>query len=114
MSATAFTSSTDESLMRAISGPPSKIELCDVRQCEPVGHAGDEVDDLLRLVAPIDQMAEDPPHGCVRPVVLHPYLRPEVDALEHEVPESVHRCADLLALHDVSPARRVLDQIVHE
>src|SRR2546425_9815811 len=105
MSAAALTSSTAESLMRAISGPPSRIELGDVGQCEPVGHAGDEVDDLLRLVAPIDQMAEDPPHGCVRPVVLGSYLRSEEDALEHEVPESVHRCADLLALRDVSPAR---------
>jgi hypothetical protein len=105
----AFTSSTDVSLISAIA-----TQLRDVCECEPVGHAGDEVDDLLRLLPARDEVLEDASNRGARAFLLEPRVRAEVDALEHERPQCEHRTADLRALDDVARSLRALDEIVHE
>ena len=92
----------------------TQVEFRNVAQGEPVGHARDELDDLLRLLATFSEMLEDPPHGCAGALLLLPRVRAEVDPLEHERAQREHRLADLLALHDVPGSLGGFDEVVHE
>jgi hypothetical protein len=50
----------------------------------------------------------------VSTLVFEPCVRPQIDALEHELPQGKHRFADLPALHDVARLLRALDEIMDE
>src|SRR4051812_48541743 len=50
----------------------------------------------------------------VRAAVLRPDLRAEVDTIEHEGAKREHRLTDVVALADVAPFLRRLDEIVDE
>jgi hypothetical protein len=45
-------------------GHSHELELRNVAQREPVRHACDELDDLLRLLPTICHVLEDAPYGC--------------------------------------------------
>jgi hypothetical protein len=90
---------------------------------EAVGHAGDVVGHALggsrRRAAAVGR----PPGGgelskrsgsTARPSQPRARDRPEVDLVEHEACAAVHRRAGLVAWTTMSPARRVLDEVVHE
>src|SRR2546426_2485757 len=113
MSAAAFTSSTDVSLIRAISVPPSG-ELCDVGERKTIRHARDELDDLLGILTALHAVVEDAADGRPGTLLFQPRMRTEIDVVEHEPSESEHRFADLLALHDVAGLLGAFDQIVHK
>src|SRR6266540_1626143 len=78
MSAAERTSSTDESLMRAIA---TSLQLGGEGEGEAIGHAGDVVGGLLWGLAALDQIFEDHPHGGIRASVLGRRARPEIDPL---------------------------------
>ena len=109
MSAAALTSSTDVSLILAIT-----VESFNVAQREAVGHACDELDDLLRVFSTFSEVLEDPPYGCPGALLLLPGVRAEVDPLEHERAQREHCLADLFALHDVPCSLGGLDEVVHQ
>ena len=50
-----LTASTEESLIRAIRGNSSSV-----RQREAIGHPRDVLDNLVRRIAPVDQVRDDP------------------------------------------------------
>jgi hypothetical protein len=74
----------------------------------------DELDYLLRLLATLGQVLEDPAHRCSSALLLLPRVRTEVDPLEHERAQREHCLADLLALHDVPCSLGGLDEVVHQ
>jgi hypothetical protein len=96
--------------------PPESwpLQRLDEAQGEAIRHPGDVVHDVVDLVAASDQVVEDPPDGSARPRLLGSRRLAEVDALEHERAQREHGRADLLALADVTGARRGLDEIVDE
>ena len=63
---------------------------------------------------PRGEVIDDAVDRLVRAAMLLACVVGEVDALEHEVAQAVHRPADLLALADVAGGRRRLDQVVDE
>ena len=77
-------------------GPPRRrLQRLGVVEREAVGHAGDVVDDLVDVVAALDERVEDRAHDVVGALVLRRRLRPEVDALEHEGAQREHRLPHL-------------------
>jgi hypothetical protein len=57
---------------------------------------------------------EQAPQRHPRPLLFGPRLRPEVHPIEHELPQSQHRAANLLALPDVPLRSRPLHHVLHE
>ena len=93
---------------------PRHLQGGSVRQSEAVGHPGDELDDLVLVVASVDQVLVDPADRRVGALVLGTRHRGEVDVVEHEPAQRQHRGSDLVALCDVARSGRGLDQVVHE
>ena len=89
-------------------------ERLGVVEREAVGHARQEVDGLVDVVAALDQVGEDPPHDVVRAAMLALHLRPEVHALEHERPQREHCLPHVRALDDVACVRGCVDEVPHE
>ena len=93
---------------------PRHQSVLRVVEREAVGHARDELRDLLFAVAAFGEVLEDPRDDVVSALVLAARVRAEVHVVEHETPKREHRLADLVALRDVPRGLGALDEVVHE